>query len=73
MAAVVVLQQAYVRWSKMLDKDALSGLALDLRDTERRIDSLYATLKAEKDKKKQILEEMDKIVDRAIEQARKGE
>ena len=57
----------------MLDRRAISDLALDLRDTEKRIECLYASLKAEKEKKKQILDEMDKVVDRAIEQARKGE
>ena len=57
----------------MLDRRAISDLALDLRDTEKRIESLYASLKVEKEKKKQILDEMDKVVDKAIEQARKGE
>lgn len=48
-------------------------MALELRATERRIEGLYASLKQEKTKREEILKEMDKIMDRAVEQARKGE
>lgn len=57
----------------MLDTEAMCDLAFELRATERRISALYATLKQEKEKREEILNAMDKIVDKAVEQARKGE
>lgn len=57
----------------MLDEQAMCDLALELRATERRIEGLYTALKQEKAKREEILKEMDKVMDRAVEQARKGE
>ena len=57
----------------MLDRDSLADLALELRDVEKRITWLYASLKQEKDKKDEILKKMDLIMDNAVEQARRGE
>ena len=57
----------------MLDRDSLADLALELRDIEKRITWLYASLKQEKDKKDEILKKMDLIMDNAVEQARRGE
>ena len=57
----------------MLDEQAMCDLALELRATERRIEGLYASLKQEKSKREEILKEMDKVMDKAVEQARKGE
>ena len=58
---------------RMLDRDSLADLALELRDVEKRITWLYASLKQEKDKKDEILKKMDLIMDNAVEQARRGE
>ena len=57
----------------MLDEQAMCDLALELRAAERRVEGLYASLKQEKTKSEEILKEMDKVMDRAVEQARKGE
>ena len=57
----------------MLDTEATCDLAFELRADERRISALYASLKQEKEKREEILNAMDKIVDRAVEDARKGE
>ena len=57
----------------MLDTEAMCDLAFELRANERRISALYASLKQEKEKREEILNAMDKIVDRAVEDARKGE
>ena len=57
----------------MLDTETMVDLAFELRATEKRIAGLYVALKDEKAKKEELLKQMDKVVDDAVEKARKGE
>lgn len=57
----------------MLNIEAMAELAFELRAIEKRIAGLYLALEDEKAKKKELLKQMDKIVDSAVEQARRGE
>ena len=56
----------------MLNIEAMAEIAFELRAVEKRMAGLYLALEDEKAKKKELLKQMDRLVDEAVEQAREG-
>lgn len=51
----------------MLDRERISDIALELRECQKRISSLNLTLKAEREKEKELYKELDELMDKAVE------
>ena len=50
----------------MLNRQKISDIALEIREVEKRLKGLYLAIKEEKEKKEELLKELDEIMDEAV-------
>lgn len=51
----------------MLDRVKISDIALEIRESEKRLKGLNLALKEERENKERLLKELDKVMDEAVD------